>query len=66
MSKNALRICYELDTGFLNREFVAEITWTVQNFGSEFPIGLRIVRSNYELQDSVKNFTNWLRFRYES
>ena len=29
--------------------------WTVQNFGHE----LRTERSDYELSDSVKNFTNW-------
>ena len=62
---NALRTCYELATNFSNREFVAEIL-TVQNFVPEFPIDLRTARIDYELQDSVKNFTNWSRFSYES
>ena len=65
MSKNAQRICYELDTEFFSREFVPKF-WTVQNFGPEVPIDLRTARIDYDLQDSVKNFTNWLRISYES
>ena len=51
VSKNALRTCYELAPDF----FIGS-SWP--KFWTEFPIDLRIARIDYELQDSVKNFTN--------
>ena len=39
---------------------------TVQNFWAEFPIDLRIARTVYGLCESVKVFTNWVRFSHES
>ena len=62
MSKNALGICYESSTIFRIGEFVAKF-WTVQIFWSQFPIGLRIARTDYWLYDSViiKIFANWVR-----
>ena len=58
-------ICCELGTIFRIWEFVAKF-WTVQLFWSEFPIGLRIARTDYGLNDSVKIFANWVRFSHES
>ena len=40
--------------------------WTVQNFWAEFPMDLRIARTVYWLCESVRIFTNWVRFRHES
>ena len=64
MSKSALRTCYELATDFLIGSSWSEF-WTVQNYVPEFPTDLWIARIDYELQDSVKNFTNWSRISYE-
>ena len=65
MSRNALGICYESSTVFRIGEFVAKF-WTVQIFWSEFPIGLRIARTDYRLYESVEIFANWARFSHES
>ena len=65
MSKNALGICYETSTIFRIREFVAKF-WTVQIFWSEFPIRLRIARTDYGLYELVKIFANWVRSSHES
>ena len=65
MSKNALGIYYESSTIFRIGEFVAKF-WTVQIFRSEFPIGLRIARTDYGLYDSVKISANWVRFSHKS
>ena len=65
MYKNALEICYESSTIFRIGEFVAKF-WTVQNFWAEFPIDLRLARTDYGLYDLVKIFANWVRFSHES
>ena len=65
MSKNALGIWYELRTIFQIGEFVAKV-WTIQNLLAEFPIYLRIARTHYGLCESLKIFTNWVRFSHES
>ena len=61
MSKNALVIARFFESGNSWPKF-----WTVQNFWAEFPIDLRIARTDYGLCESVKIFTNWVRFRHES
>ena len=65
MPKNALRICYELimifGIGSLWPTF-----WTIQNFCNEFPIAQELKELTMNKYESVKNFTNWLRFNYES
>ena len=40
--------------------------WKVQNVWAEFPIDLRIAWTDYGQCDSVKIFTNWVRFSHES
>ena len=59
MSKNASGICYKLSKIFRLGEFVAKFL-TVQFFLSQFPIGLRIARTDNGLYDSVKIFANWV------
>ena len=65
MSNNESGICYESSTIFRIGEFVAKF-WTVQIFWSDFPIDLRIARTDYRLYDSVKIFANWVRFSHKS
>ena len=62
MSKNALGIWYESRMIFRIGEFVAK----VQNCWAEFPMGLRIAKTDCGLCESFKIFTNWVRFSHES
>ena len=65
MPKNALRICYELTTIFgIGSSWPTFLTG--QNFCHEFPIAQELKELTTNKYESVKNFTNWLRFNYES
>ena len=65
MPKNALRICYESTTIFGIGSLWPKF-WTAPNFCHEFPIAQELKELTTNTTESVKNFTNWLRFNYES
>ena len=65
MSKYALGIWYESRPIFESGNSWPKF-WTVQNFWAEFPIDLGIARTDYGLCESVKIFTNWVRFWQET
>ena len=60
--RNLLRITH----GFSNRGIRGRSFEQFKNFWAEFLIDLRIARTGYRLCESVKIFTNWVRYRQES